>query len=100
MCGSYKQRAGPVSTMRSRLRLRGQYLALQLGTARARAPRAEELRAVLDAATTSAILGQLRAAHAETRRHIRVFHDLRHMWHGMWCSVRAEIAQVGLAPDF
>ena len=51
MCGSYKRRAGPVSTMRSRLRLRGQYLALQLGTARARAPRAEELRAVLDAAT-------------------------------------------------
>ena len=51
MCGSYKQRAGPVSTMRSRLRLRGQYLALQLGAARARAPRAEELRAVLDAAT-------------------------------------------------
>ena len=51
MCGSYKQRAGPVSTMRSRLRLRGQYLALQLGTARARAPWAEELRAVLDAAT-------------------------------------------------
>ena len=51
MCGSYKQRAGPVSTMRSRLRLRSQYLALQLGTARARAPRAEELRAVLDAAT-------------------------------------------------
>ena len=36
--------------MRPRLRLRGEHLSLQLGPARARMPRAEELRAALEAA--------------------------------------------------